>query len=208
MHAEGRILTDTHPTCVKDKSKFKTNLIKPVYLEICRKGTPAVVFASAGVQVSGGTFYCIKLRSVVQLLSRVQLFATPWTAAHQASLSLTISRSLLKLVCRVDDAIQPSPGSVAPFSSCPQSSPASESFPMSWLLASGGPSIGAAALASVLPMNIHSCCPSGLTGLISLLSKELSAPVGKHQFFSDQPSSWSNSHVHTRLLEKPQLIFF
>ena len=62
--------------------------------------------------------------------------------------------------------------SVAPFSSCPQSFPASGSFPMSWLFPSGGQSIGASALASVLPMNIQGWFPLGLTGLISLLSRD------------------------------------
>ena len=78
--------------------------------------------------------------------------------------------------------------SVVPFSSCPQSFPASGSFPMSWLLTSGGHSIGVSASASVLPMNIHDWFPFGLTGLISLQSKGLSrvfsnTAVQKHQFF-------------------------
>ena len=78
------------------------------------------------------------------------------------------------------------PSSVIPFSSHLQSFPASGSFPMSQFFASGGQSIGASATASVLPMNIHSWFPIGLTGLISLLSKELSRPnttIWKHQFF-------------------------
>ena len=79
--------------------------------------------------------------------------------------------------------------SVAPFSSCPPSFPASGSFPMSQLFASGGRSIGASASAAVLPMNIQGCFPLGLTDLIFLLSKGLSwvfsnTTVGKHQFFS------------------------
>ena len=90
--------------------------------------------------------------------------------------------------------------SVAPFS-CPQSFPVSRSFPMSWLFASGGQSIGASASASVLPMSIQSWFPLGLIGLISLLSKTLSrifssTVVYRHQFFSNQPSLWSNSHIH------------
>ena len=80
------------------------------------------------------------------------------------------------------------PSSVAPFSSCPQSFPASGSFPMSWLFISGGQSIGASASASVLPMNIQGWFPLGLTGLISLLPKGFSrvfssSTVQKHQFF-------------------------
>ena len=85
--------------------------------------------------------------------------------------------------------------SVAPFSSCPQSLPASGSFPMSWLFKSGGQSIGASVSASVLPMNIHSWFSLGLTGLISLQSNGLSrifssTTVWKHQFFGTQPSLW------------------
>ena len=98
--------------------------------------------------------------------------------------------------------------SVTPFSSRPQSFPASGSFPMSQLFASGGQSIGVSASASVLPMNIQGWFSLGLTGLISLLSKGLTkvfsnTTVWKRQFFSPQPSSWSNSHIHTWLQEKP-----
>ena len=91
------------------------------------------------------------------------------------------------------------PSSVVPFSSCPQSLPASGSFPMSQLFASGGQSIGV--LASALPMDILDWFPLGWTGLISLQSKGLSrvfsnTTVQKHQFFGTQPSLWSNSHMH------------
>ena len=91
--------------------------------------------------------------------------------------------------------------------SCLQSFPPSQSFPMSWLFTSGGQSIGASASASVFPMKIQDWFPLGLTGLISLQSKELSSlfsstTVWKHQFFSAQPSLWSNSHNHTWWLEK------
>ena len=97
--------------------------------------------------------------------------------------------------------------SVVPFSSCPQSFPASGSFPMSRLFTSGGQSIGVSASASGLPMNIQGWFPLGLASLISLLSKGLSRVfsstiVQKHQFFSAQPSLWSNSHIRTWLLEK------
>ena len=92
------------------------------------------------------------------------------------------------------------------FSFCLQSFPASGSFPMSWLFTSGGQSLRAWASASVLPMNIQGWFPLGGTGLI-LLSKGLSrvfsnTTVQKHQFFGAQPSLWSNSHIHTWLLEK------
>ena len=98
--------------------------------------------------------------------------------------------------------------SVIPFSSCLQSFPASGSFSMSQFFASGGQSIGVSASTSVLPMNIQDWFPLGLTDLISLQSKGLSrvfsnTTVQKHQFFSTQSSLWSNSHIHTWLLEKP-----
>ena len=98
--------------------------------------------------------------------------------------------------------------SVVPFSSCPQSLPASESFPMSQLFTWGGQSIGVSASTSVLPMNIQDWSPWGWTGWISLQSKTLSrvfsnTTVQKHQFFGAQLSSQSNSHIHTWPLEKP-----
>ena len=97
--------------------------------------------------------------------------------------------------------------SVVPFSSCPQSLPASGSFPMSQLFASGGQSIRVSASASVLPVNTQDWSPLGWTGWISLQSKGLSrvfsnTTVQKHQFFSAQLSSQSNSHIHTWSLEK------
>ena len=96
--------------------------------------------------------------------------------------------------------------SVIPFASWFQSFPASGSFPTCWLFTSDGQSIGASALASVLPMNIQGWFPLGLIGLISLLSKGLSkafssTTIQKHQFFGSQPSLWSNSHICTWLLE-------
>ena len=90
--------------------------------------------------------------------------------------------------------------SIVPFSSCPQSLPASESFPMSQLFSWGGQSIGGSALASVLPMNTQDWSPLEWTGWISLQSKGLSrvfsnTTVQKYQFFSAQLSSQSNSHI-------------
>ena len=97
--------------------------------------------------------------------------------------------------------------SVVPFSSCPQSLPASESFPMSQLFTWGGQSIGVSALASVLPKKSQDWSPLEWTGWISLQSKGLSrvffnTTVQKHQFFGAQLSLWSNSHIHTWLLKK------
>ena len=110
---------------------------------------------------------------VVQFLSRIWLFATPWTAACQASLSFTIW-SLLKLMSIESVMLSNISSSDAIFSSCPRSFPTSASFPVSQFFASGGPSTGASASASVLPVNIQGWFPLGLTGLISLLSKGLS----------------------------------
>ena len=98
--------------------------------------------------------------------------------------------------------------SVVPFSSCPQSLTASESFPMSQLLAWGGQSIGVSASASVLPKKSQGRSPLEWTGWISLQSKGLSRVFSNttaqmHQFFGTQPSSQSNSHIHTWPLEKP-----
>ena len=98
--------------------------------------------------------------------------------------------------------------SVVPFSSCLQSFPVSGCFQMSELFISGGQSTGVLVSASVLTMNIQDWFPLGWTGLISLQSKGLSRvfsniTVQKHQFFSAQLSSQSNSHIHTWPLEKP-----
>ena len=98
--------------------------------------------------------------------------------------------------------------SVVPFSFCPQSLPASESFPMSQLFAWHGQSTRVSALASFLPKKSQGWSPSEWTGWISLQSKGLSGvfsniAVQKHQFFSAQRSSQSNSHIHTWPLEKP-----
>ena len=98
--------------------------------------------------------------------------------------------------------------SVVPFSSCPQSLPASESFPMSQLFAWGGQSTRASALASFLPKKSQGWSASERTGWISLQSKGLSrvlsnTTVQKHQFFGAQPSSQSNTHIHTWPQEKP-----
>ena len=97
---------------------------------------------------------------------------------------------------------------VVPFASFLQSFPALGCFLMSWLFASGGQSTGVSASASVLPMNIQDWFPLGWTGWISLQSKGLSrvfsnTTVQKHQFLSAQPSLWYNSHICTRVLEKP-----
>ena len=142
-----------------------------------------------------------RMFSSVQLFSHVWLFVIPWTAACQASLSLTISQILPKFMF-IESVMPPN------HLLLPSIFQASGSFQMSRLFTSGGQSIGASASASVLPMNIQGWFPLKLTGLISLLSKGLcrvfsSTTVPKHQFFGTQPSLWSNSHNHTWLLERP-----
>ena len=97
--------------------------------------------------------------------------------------------------------------SVVPFSSCLQSFPASGSFLMSHVFASGDRSIGDSASALVLPMNTQDWSPLGWTGWISLQSKRLSRvfsspTIWKHQFFGAQSSLWSKCHIHTWLLDK------
>ena len=145
---------------------------------------------------------------VVQLLSRVRLFVTPWTAACQASLSITNSQSSPKLKSMSRWCHPTILSSVVPFSSCPQSFPASGSFPMCELFTSDGQSIGVSASASVLPMNTQDWSPLRWTGWISLQSKGLSrvfsnTTVQKHQFFGTQLSLQSNSYIHMWPLEKP-----
>ena len=98
--------------------------------------------------------------------------------------------------------------SVVPFSSCPQTFPASGSFQMNQLFTSGGQNIGVSASTTVLPLNTQDWSPLRWTGWISLQSKGLSrvfsnTTVQKHQFFGAQLSSQSKSHIHTWPLEKP-----
>ena len=142
---------------------------------------------------------------VVPSLSCVRLFSTPWTAVSQASLSFTISQNLLKLM--FIESVIPSKHLVLchPLLLLPLIFPSTRVFSNESALCIRWPNIGASA--SVLPMNIQDIFPLGLTDLASLQSKGPSrvfcnTTVQKHQFFGTQPSLWSNSHIHTRLLEK------
>ena len=148
---------------------------------------------------------------VVQLLSCVRLFVTPWTAACQASLSFTIFWSLVKLM--PIKLVMPSNPLILchPLLLLPSPFPVSGSFLMSYLFTAGGQNIGDSASASVLPMNIPDWFPLGLTGLISLQSKGLSSvfsnnTVQKYQFFGTQPSLWFNSHIHTWVSLYPSML--
>ena len=135
-------------------------------------------------------------------------FATPWTAAHQASLSITNSWSPPKTMSIV--SMMPSNRLILchPLLLPLSIFPGIKVFPMSHFFTSGGQSIGLSASASILPMNIQDWFPLTLTSLFSLQSKGLSrvfsnTTVQKHQFFGAQLSLWSNSHICTWLLEKP-----
>ena len=151
----------------------------------------------------------------------------PWFSSVQFSHSV-VSNSLLPHESQHTRPLCPSPilgvysnshplsrwchptilSSATPFSFCLQTFPASGSFPMSQFFTSGAQSTGASASASVFPMNIQDWFPLGWTGLISLQSMGLSrvfsnTTVQKHHFFGIKPSLWSNSHIHTWLLEEP-----
>ena len=152
----------------------------------------------------------IILRISVQLTQSCPTFATPWTAARQTSLSITNPRAYSNSCPSCQWCHPTLSSSIIPFSSCLQSFPASGSFQMNQFFASVGQSIGVSASASVLPVKIQEWSPLGWTGWISLQSKRLSrvfsnTTVQKHQFYSTQLSSPSNSHIHTWLLEKPKL---
>ena len=136
-----------------------------------------------------------------QSLSHVRLFATPWIAAHQASLSITNSRSSLRLMSI--KSVMPSSHLIlcCPLLLLPLIPPSIRDFPMSQLFTWGGQSTGVSASASFLPKKSQGWS-SEWNGWISLQSKGLSRvfsniTVQKHQFFGAQPSSQSNSHIHT-----------
>ena len=132
----------------------------------------------------------------------------PWTTACQVSLNFTVSQSLLKLMSI--QSVMPSNHLIlcCPILLLPSIFPSIRVFASESALASGSQRIGASAPASALPVNFQGWFPLGLVGLISLQYKGLSrvffsTTVQKHQFFSALSSLWSNSHIHTWLLEKP-----
>ena len=149
---------------------------------------------------------------VVQLLSHVRHVAAPWISLSRLP-SFISYWSLLRLMSV--ESVLPSNHLIlcCPFSSCPQSFPASGSFPVSRFFTSSGQRIGASASASVLPLNIQGWFPLGLSGLISLLSKGLSrvfcsTTAWKPHFFGAQPSLWSSSYIHTWLLLAKWCLWF
>ena len=147
--------------------------------------------------------------SSVQSLRRVQLFATPWTTACQASLSITNSRSLPKTMSI--ESVVPSNYLIL---CCPlllpSSFPRMRIFSNELALCIRWPKYWRFGFSISYSNNMQGWFPLELTGLISLLSKGLSrvfsnTTVQKHKFFDAQLSLWSNSHIHTWLLEKPYL---
>ena len=154
------------------------------------------------IHLATGYLLCISSK-----FSCVQVFATPWTAARQASLSITNSWSYPNS-CPLGRWCHPTiSSSVVPFSHL-QSFPASGSFQMSQFFASGGQSIGVSASTSALPMNVQDWSPLGWTGWVpeqpkGLLSIFSNTTFQKHQFFGAQLFSQSNSHIHTWPQEKP-----
>ena len=136
----------------------------------------------------------------VHSLSRVQLFSTPWTAAHQAGLSFTISQSLLKFM--PIESVMPCNHLIlcCALLLLPSILPSIRVFSNKSALHTGGQSIGHSASALVFPMTIQGWFPLGLTGLISMQSKELSRvfssiTVWRHQFFSTQHFLLSSFHT-------------
>ena len=135
--------------------------------------------------------------------NRIQLFVIPWLQ-HARLPCPSPTPGACSNSCLLSQWYHPTiSSSIVPFSSCPQSFAASESFPMSQLFTSGGQSIEA----SVFPMNIQGWIRLGLTGLISMMSRGLSrvfsnTTVRKYPFFGAQPYLLSSSHSYTWLLEK------
>ena len=146
--------------------------------------------------------------SLLLLFSPVRLFVTPWTAAQQVSLSITNSQSLLKLISI--ESVTPSNHLILchPLLLLPSIFPSIRVSSNESVVCIRWPKYWSFSFSISLPMNIQDWFPLRLAGWISLLSKGLSrvfsnTTVQKHQFFGTQLSLWSNSHIHTWLLEKP-----
>ena len=159
--------------------------------------------------VSGSVKLWYQFRSVQFSHSVVSKSLQPQESQHTRTPCPSPTAGLYSNPCPSSQWCHPAiSSSVVPSSSCPQSLPASGSFPMSQLFAWGGQSNGVSASASVLPVSIQDWSPLGWTGWTSLQSKGRSrvfsnTTAQKHQFFSTQLSSLSNSHIHTWSLEKP-----
>ena len=145
----------------------------------------------------------------VQLLNHVQLFATPWIAARQASMYITNSQSQLRLTSI--ESVMPSNHHILchPLLLLPPLPPSIRVFSNESTLRMRWPTYWSFSFSIIPPKNTQGWSPSKWTGWITLQTKGLSrvfsnTTVQKHQFFGAQPSSQSNSHIHTWPLEKPQ----
>ena len=144
----------------------------------------------------------------VQSLNRVRLFATPWNAARQASLSITNSQSLLRLMSGESVMLSNHLILCRPLLFLPSIFPSIRVFSNEFVLPIRWPKDWTLSF-RISPSNeIQDWFPLGLTGWISLQSKWISSifsdtTVEKHQFFGAQPSLWSNSHIPMWLLIKP-----
>ena len=184
---------------------------RPISIRFLGHSVPQTTFLAWGrsFELSGFVFFislqlsASRVSHLLLLCSHSVMSYSLWLHGLQhasLSLSFTISRSLLRFMS-IESVMPSNPtlSSVSPFPFFPQSFPASGSFPVNRLFPSGGQSTGASAI--VLTMNIQGWFLIGLTGLI-LLSKGLSSTTFQnHQFFSTQPSLWSNSYIRTWLLE-------
>ena len=175
------------------KYKQHQKQFTPLFLKLAPSSVSMRVFIKMYTPKTLPQGFWFSRFSSVQPLSHFRLFVTPWIAAGQASLSITNSWSLLKLM--PIESMMPSSHLIlcCPLLLLPPILPASGSFPMSQLFAWGGQSIGVSASASVLPMNVQDWSPLGWTGWISLQSKGLTrvfsnTTVQKHQFFGAQLS--------------------
>ena len=187
-------------TCIKQSFSFTRNMSYQSTLK--HQWYTSVIY-----QLKLHSNFDFKWFLVVQSLSHVRLFSTPWTAASQACLSFTISQSLLTLMFIESVMASKHLALCRPLLLLPLIFSSTRVFSNESALWIRWPNIGASASASVLPMNIQDIFPLGWTGLTSLQSKGpsrvfSSTTVQKHQFFGTQPSLWSNSHIHTWLLEK------
>ena len=153
----------------------------------------------------------VLLQIIVVIQSLSCDWITPRALQHTRPPCPPLSPGVCSNACPLSRWCHPTiSSSVSPLSSCPQSFPELGSSPVCQLFTLGGQSIEASTSALVLPLNIQDWFPLWLTGFISLLSKGLSevffsTTIRKYQFFSTQPSLWSNSYIRTWLLEKPQL---
>ena len=182
------------------------NVSLPMHLAFKISFTACLICPPNNLQIKD-YFLCLKIYSerIVHLLRRAWLFATPWTAAHQASLSMAISQSLVRLMF-TESVYHPTiSSSLIPLPSCPQSLPESGVFSNELALRIRWPKYWSFTISpsneysGLISFRIDSFDLLAVKGLSRVFS---STTIGKHQFFGAQPSLWSSVHIHTWLLEK------